>query len=220
MIPVLDKGFVRVVEKMGGDFSIVQAARVCTATESVDEQRDRKLIRYLWANGHTSPFEMAEIKLHIKAPIFVARQWVRHRTANWNEVSGRYTEMEPEFYIPELDAISAQSSSNRQGRGALLPRVKRKMARTAIELASEAAFRVYRKLLRLGVSRELARIILPLNLYTEWYWKIDVRNLLHFLKLRTDEHAQYEIRVYAEAIAAILAEWMPWTHDEAFRRSD
>lgn len=200
----LDKGFVRLVDYMGGDESIVQAARVSygKGTKSVSE--DRGLIRYLMRHLHTTPFEMVELKFHCKLPIFVARQWIRHRTANVNEYSGRYSVMKDEFYVPSLEAIHFQSASNKQGRDE--DEVPIEIRQQIIdELFSEqtTSYNNYEKFLGLNIARELARINLPVSLYTEWYWKIDLHNLFHFLRLRIDAHAQFEIRVYAEALAEI-----------------
>lgn len=214
--PVLDKGFVRVVDTMGNDASIVQAARVSYGAGTKSVREDSKLIAYLMRNEHLSPFEMVELKVHVKAPIFVARQWVRHRTASWNEVSARYSVMAPEFYLPAPEAIAAQSTSNKQGRGEPLDPETARAVAGDIDRASRTAFTYYEGLLRMGVARELARMVLPVNLYTEWYWKIDLRNLLHFIELRTDAHAQYEIRQYATALEEIVAAWVPATY-EAFR---
>lgn len=212
-VPVLDKGFVRVVETMGGDTSIVQAARVSYGAGTKSVREDKKLIEYLLRNEHLSPFEMAEIKVHVKAPIFVARQWVRHRTASWNEVSARYSEVPDEFYVPAPEAVATQAKTNKQGRGEPLGPRDTDAARTMIEGGSKRAFNTYKCLLSLGVARELARSVLPVNFYTEWYWKVDLRNLLHFLDLRLDPHAQYEIREYAKALEQIVAAWVPWTHE-------
>jgi len=206
----LDKGFVRLVDYMGDDCSIVQAARVSygKGTKSVSE--DNSLIRYLMRNMHTSPFEMVEFKFHVKLPIFVARQWIRHRTANVNEYSGRYSEMPDDFYLPEIEQIRLQSTTNKQGRSVdSIDREKAdeiilKMKNKQSELYSE-----YSDLLHSGLAREIARINLPLSNYTEWYWKIDLHNLFHFLLLRLDHHAQYEIRIYAEAIAHIIKQIVP-----------
>jgi thymidylate synthase (FAD) len=189
---------------MGGDESIVQAARVSygKGTKSVNE--DRGLIRYLMRHLHTTPFEMVELKFHCKLPIFVARQWIRHRTANVNEYSGRYSVMKDEFYVPTLEAIHFQSEKNKQGRNE--DEVPIEIRQQIIdELLSEqiTSYSNYEKFLELNIARELARINLPVSLYTEWYWKIDLHNLFHFLRLRIDEHAQYEIRVYAEMMAEI-----------------
>ena len=227
-IPVLDHGFVRVIDYMGDDSAVVQAARVSYGKGTRRLSDDRGLIRYLMRQQHTSPFEMCEIKLHVKLPIFVARQWIRHRTASVNEYSARYSILDREFYIPSSDVIAAQSRTNRQGRGEQLP--TREAARVQ-ELLREDAHRAhdhYEELLnedpkgeprepsRVGLARELARINLSLNYYTQWYWKIDLHNLLNFLALRADPHAQYEIRVYAKAILeTILKSWVPLTF-EAF----
>ncbi len=215
-IRVLDKGFVRLVDAMGSDASIVQAARVSygAGTKSVSE--DRGLIRYLMRHRHTSPFEMVEFKFHVKLPIFVARQWIRHRTANVNEYSGRYSEMKDEFYIPQIEEIRTQSSLNRQGRSdervdfSVAESIAGKMEETQKELYAE-----YLWYLEQGTARELARINLPLSSYTEWYWKIDLHNLLHFLRLRLDWHAQFEIRLYAEKLAEIVKAVTPLAY-EAF----
>jgi thymidylate synthase (FAD) len=209
---VLDKGFVRLIETMGTDLSIVQAARVSYDSGSKGVESDTKLLRYLMKHKHTSPFEMCEIKLHIKAPIFVARQWVRHRTASWNEISGRYTEIKEEYYLPELSSILGQSKSNKQSREAVLSIGEQSLARHWIDENSKDAISKYRALLNLGVARELARVVLPVNFYTEWYWKIDLHNLMGFLRQRMDSHAQYEIREYANAISEIIQEWVPITH--------
>ena len=206
----LDKGFVRLVDYMGDDSSIVQAARVSygKGTKSISE--DNSLIRYLMRNMHTSPFEMVEFKFHVKLPIFVARQWIRHRTANVNEYSGRYSEMPDDFYVPEIEQIRKQSSTNKQGRceeqfdESLAIEITNKMKSKQSELYED-----YSNLLEIGMAREVARINLPLSNYTEWYWKIDLHNLFHFLRLRLDAHAQYEIRVYAEAIAKIIKQIVP-----------
>jgi thymidylate synthase (FAD) len=226
--PLLDHGFIRVVDYMGDDGAIVQAARVSYGRGTRRVSDDRALIRYLMRNRHTSPFEMCEIKLHVKLPIFVARQWIRHRTANVNEYSARYSILDREFYVPSTEVIATQSSSNRQGRGNILP--EQEAARVQ-DLLREDALRAhdhYEELLnegpcgeppdpsRTGLARELARMNLSLNFYTHWYWKIDLHNLMNFLSLRADPHAQYEIRVYAEAILdQILSKWLPLTY-EAF----
>jgi len=200
----LDKGFVRLVDYMGGDESIVQAARVSYGAGTKTVNEDRGLIRYLMRHLHTTPFEMVELKFHCKLPIFVARQWIRHRTANVNEYSGRYSVMKDEFYVPALEAIHFQSSKNKQGRDEndVAPEIRQQIID---ELLSEqtSSYKNYEQYLELNIARELARINLPLSLYTEWYWKIDLHNLFHFLRLRLDEHAQYEIRVYSEAMAEI-----------------
>ncbi|MEJ5245881.1 MAG: FAD-dependent thymidylate synthase [Bacteroidota bacterium] len=204
----LDHGFVRLVDWMGDDSSIVQAARVSygKGTKSVSE--DTALIRYLMRHLHTSPFEMVEFKFHVKLPIFVARQWIRHRTANVNEYSGRYSEMPDEFYLPEPEQLRLQSTLNKQGRGeASIDNSSDVIAR--MKLTQEKLFQEYSELLSTGLAREIARINLPLSNYTEWYWKIDLHNLFHFLRLRLDSHAQYEIRVYAEAISKIIKQIVP-----------
>lgn len=206
----LDKGFVRLIDLMGDDTAIVQAARVSYGEGTRSVSDDRRLIRYLMRHRHTSPFEMVEFKFHIKLPIFVARQWIRHRTANVNEYSGRYSIMREEFYVPDLDQLRPQSSLNKQGRAEeplppdLAHRLRERLRSTQQQLYAE-----YQELLRTNLARELARINLPLSLYTEWYWKIDLHNLFHFLRLRLDEHAQYEIRVYARTIAEIVKQIVP-----------
>ena len=205
-INVLDHGFVRLVDVMGDDSSIVQAARVSYGAGTKTVREDVMLIDYLMRNKHLSPFEMAEVKFHVKAPIFVARQWVRHRTASWNEMSARYSEMREEFYVPNESAVAAQSLTNKQGRDELVASEDRVRAVEAIQAASEDAFSTYRQLLDLGVARELARMVLPVNLYTEWYWKVNLRNLLHFLELRLHSHAQHEIQEYARAILRLVEE--------------
>ncbi len=202
---VLDKGFVRLIDFMGNDAAIVQAARVSygKGTKSVSE--DKSLIRYLIRNKHTSPFEMVEFKFHVKLPIFVARQWIRHRTANVNEYSGRYSEMKDDFYTPELNQIRPQSNLNKQGRAdEPFSEDKSNSIQKQLSDFQTESFQEYNSLLDEGLARELARINLPVSNYTEWYWKIDLHNLFHFLKLRLDHHAQYEIRVYAEQIAEIV----------------
>lgn len=206
----LDKGFVRLIDVMGDDSSIVQAARVSYGKGTKTAREDRGLIRYLMRNRHTSPFEMVEYKFHVKLPIFVARQWIRHRTANVNEYSGRYSEMPDDFYLPEIDQIRAQSGMNKQGREDK-PMDKTIAESIAQEMSEKQStlHQDYKNYLSLDLARELARINLPLSTYTEWYWKIDLHNLFHFLKLRLDKHAQYEIRVYAEIIADIVKETAP-----------
>ena len=212
----LNYGFIRLVDFMGDDAAIVQAARTSygKGTKSVSE--DKNLIRYLMRNQHTSPFEMVEFKFHIKLPIFVARQWIRHRTASVNEYSGRYSEMPDEFYIPDNNTIKKQSVDNKQARAntgfsdIYTGEVIQKMTST-----QDNIFQEYKEFVNNGMAREIARINLPLSIYTEWYWKIDLHNLFHFLKLRLDKHAQYEIRVYAEIIADILKQCVPYSW-EAF----
>src|SRR5438105_1339235 len=206
-IEVLDHGFVRVIDYMGDDAAIVQAARVSYGRGTRRVSEDSGLIRYLMRHWHSTPFEMAEIKYHVKLPIFIARQWIRHRTANVNEYSARYSKLQDEFYLPSPDQLGIQSSANRQGRGAVLDADQ---AARVLDLLREDAARCYRDYAwmlneddagekvdadRAGLARELARINLTLNTYTEWYWKTDLHNLMHFLRLRADAHAQYEIRV-------------------------
>lgn len=216
-IKCLDKGFVRLVDYMGDDDAIVQAARVSygKGTKSVSE--DRGLIRYLMRHKHTSPFEMVEFKFHVKLPIFVARQWIRHRTANVNEYSGRYSEMKDEFYLPEINQIRPQSALNKQGRAnEAIPENEAIRIQSEMQELQAMLFGKYNSLLESSVAREIARINLPLSNYTEWYWKIDLHNLFHFLRLRMDSHAQYEIQVYGEAIAEIIKDIVPIAY-EAFQ---
>ena len=220
-VPVLDHGFVRVIDYMGDDNAIVQAARVSYGRGTRRVQEDAGLIRYLMRHRHSTPFEMCEIKYHVKLPIFVARQWIRHRTANVNEYSARYSIMDREFYIPAPAQLAAQSVSNRQGRGDVL---EGDAAARVLDLLREDASRNYdhyvdmlnedeagnpRDPSRQGLARELARMNLTLNAYTQWYWKTDLHNLFHFLSLRADAHAQYEIRVYAEAMLRSTEAWVP-----------
>lgn len=215
-IPVLDKGFVRLVDYMGSDDRIVQAARVSYGAGTKTVREDRGLINYLMRNWHTSPFEQVGLTFHCKMPIFVARQWVRHRTARLNEISGRYSIMRDEFYIPAPDQIRFQSASNKQGRSeeSLSPEESAEVIRL-FEAEQRAVYANYQGLLDKNVARELARMDLPLSLYTEWYWQIDLHNLFHFLRLRLDPHAQYEIRVYAEALAQCAKAVAPMAY-EAF----
>ena len=208
---VLDFGFVRVIDYMGDDSSIVQAARVSYGDGTKTPSDDRSLIRYLLRHWHTTPFEMCEIKLHLKMPIFVARQWIRHRTASINEYSGRYSIMPDEFYVPDLDAVQGQSLTNRQGREGPIPQSEAQAFRDTVDNAGQIAFGVYDKAMEAGVARELARVVLPLGAYTEFYWKIDLHNLMHFLRLRLDPHAQTEIRAFAVVIYDILKAWVPVT---------
>lgn len=227
--PVLDHGFVRPVDYMGDDSAVVQAARVSYGDGTKTARDDAGLIRYLLRHRHTSPFEMCVIKLHIKAPIFVARQWLRHRTAAVNEISARYSVMRDEFYVPDPAVISAQAKNNKQGRAAEpLSPARAVAAAAALSDHAKQAYALYEHLLGHdepeglephGVARELARMTLPLNLYTEWYWRMDLHNLLHFLALRLDPHAQYEIRVYAEAIGEVVKAWVPvtWAAFEEYR---
>ncbi|WP_421988672.1 FAD-dependent thymidylate synthase [Roseococcus sp.] len=226
-LPVLDHGFVRVVDYMGDDGAVVQAARVSYGRGTKAVTEDRGLIRYLMRHRHSTPFEMCEIKYHVKLPIFVARQWIRHRTANVNEYSARYSVMDREFYIPEPAQLAAQSAINRQGRGDVL---EGEDAARVLDLLREDATRNYDHYAwmlnedeagapldqgRNGLARELARMNLTLNTYTQWYWKTDLHNLLGFLSLRADSHAQYEIRVYAEAMMKTVEAWVPHSF-EAF----
>ena len=215
-IPCLDKGFVRLVDSMGGDGAIVQAARVSYGKGTREISEDRGLIRYLMRHRHSTPFEMVELKFHAKMPIFVARQWVRHRTANINEYSLRYSEARDEFYIPDQESIRYQSKMNKQGRELVdVPGDLKEKVISFFHEISERAFSVYSELNEAGITRELARAILPVNLYTEWYWKNDLRNIFHFLQLRSHSSAQYEIRVYADAIATIVKRVAPLAY-EAF----
>ena len=200
-IKCLDKGFVRLVDSMGGDDAIVQAARVSYGKGTNKVSQDRGLIRYLMRHRHTTPFEMVEFKFHCKMPIFVARQWVRHRTANINEYSLRYSEARDEFYYPDPEHIQFQSVLNKQGRRGEVPAELKQKVQDYFKEISEKSFAMYSELNEAGVSRELARAVLPVNLYTEWYWKNDLHNLLHFIGLRSDSHAQYEIRVFSDAMA-------------------
>lgn len=210
---VLDHGFIRVIDYMGDDSAIVQAARVSYGAGTKHVQNDEGLIRYLMRHWHSTPFEMCEVKLHVKLPVFVARQWIRHRTANVNEYSARYSILDREFYIPAPEQLAAQSTVNNQGRGEVLS--GEEAARVLEMLKSDAnrAYDHYEAMLsqdgQQGLARELARMNLPANIYTQWYWKVDLHNLFHFLRLRADPHAQYEIRVYAEAIAACVKDWVP-----------
>lgn len=208
--PVLDKGFVRLVDYLGGDQRIVQSARVSYGAGTKSYRQDKGLINYLLRNEHTSPFEQVILTFHTKMPIFVARQWVRHRTARLNEISGRYSVMEQEFYLPAPEHIAAQSSDNKQGRESepMAPEAGQAV-REALEASYAAAYETYQSLLDQGVARELARVVLPLSLYTEWYWQIDLHNLFHFLKLRVDPHAQYEIRAYGEVMLDITRKVCP-----------
>ena len=200
-IKCLDKGFVRLVDSMGGDDAIVQAARVSYGKGTSKVSQDRGLIRYLMRHRHTTPFEMVEFKFHCKMPIFVARQWVRHRTANINEYSLRYSQARDEFYYPDPEHIQFQSALNKQGRTGEVPVELKQKVQDYFKEISERSFAIYSELNKAGVARELARSVLPVNLYTEWYWKNDLHNLLHFIGLRSDGHAQYEIRVFSDAMA-------------------
>ena len=209
-IKCLDKGFVRLVDSMGGDNAIVQAARVSYGKGTSKVSQDRGLIRYLMRHRHTTPFEMVEFKYHCKMPIFVARQWVRHRTANINEYSLRYSEARDEFYYPDPENIQFQSALNKQGRlGEVSDDLKKKVSKYFKEI-SDRSFEIYSELNSAGVARELARAVLPVNLYTEWYWKNDLHKLLHFIGLRSDDHAQYEIRVFSDAMAKSVKKVAPF----------
>ncbi|HBE88020.1 MAG TPA: FAD-dependent thymidylate synthase [Elusimicrobia bacterium] len=206
-VTVLDKGFVKLVDFMGGDMRAVESARVSFGSVSKGEERDRKLLEYLLEHGHFSPFEHSVFQFHVKCPIFVVRQWMRHRIASYNEISARYTEVHDEFYIPE--EFRAQDTINRQGS------VEGKLddARLTEEYSAaiEASYSAYQALLKAGVAREMARGVLPVSQYTQFYWTVNARSLLNFLDLRMDKHAQLEIRRYAEAIAEIFRAKMPWT---------
>ena len=208
--PVLDKGFVRLVDYFGGDQRIVQSARVSYGEGTKSVSQDGALIDYLLRHQHTSPFEQVVMTFHVKMPIFVARQWVRHRTGRMNEVSGRYSIMKEEFYVPEADKVSPQSKDNKQGRAT--EAFDSETANKIINQLSEgqkSAYENYSELLDSGLAREVARINLPLSLYTEFYWEMDLHNLFHFLKLRSDSHAQYEIRVYAEVMLEMCKKVAP-----------
>jgi thymidylate synthase (FAD) len=223
-LAVLDHGFVRVIDYMGDDGAIVQAARVSYGRGTRRVSEDQGLINYLMRHRHTTPFEMCEIKYHVKLPIFVARQWIRHRTANVNEYSARYSILDNEFYIPEPEHLAAQAKTNRQGRGAVLDAEAARHVLDLLRADAERAYAGYSTLLnedtldrprdpaRPGLARELARMNLSLNFYTQWYWKTDLHNLLHFLSLRADPHAQYEIRAYAEAMLETVNRWVPMAY--------
>ena len=214
-IPVLDHGFIRVIDYMGTDSSVVQAARVSYGEGTKQVNEDKGLINYLMRHGHTTPFEMCEIKLHVKLPIFVMRHWVRHRTASVNEYSARYSVLSKEFYIPESSKIAGQSKLNKQGRDDDKMALEDKNEIISIlKDFSEQSYDKYSHMLNdLGLTRELARTVLPVNVYTELYWKIDLHNLFHFLKLRADSHAQYEIQCYANTILDIVKKWVPFSYD-------
>tara|TARA_A100001037_G_scaffold260864_1_gene249548 strand:- start:891 stop:1829 length:939 start_codon:yes stop_codon:yes gene_type:complete len=228
-LPVLDHGFVRVIDYMGDDAAIVQAARVSYGKGTRTLRSDAGLINYLLRHRHTTPFEMCEIKYHVKLPIFVARQWIRHRTANVNEYSARYSILDNEFYMPAAEHLAAQSTSNRQGRAGLLTGPEADRVYELLKRDAEQAYADYAEMLnededgnaidpdRDGLARELARMNLSLNFYTQWYWKVDLHNLMHFLSLRADAHAQYEIRAYAEVMLETLERWVPQTY-EAFTK--
>lgn len=226
-MPVLDHGFVRVVDYMGDDSAIVQAARVSYGKGTKKTNQDRGLIQYLMRHRHTTPFEMCEIKFHIKLPIFIARQWIRHRTASVNEYSARYSILANEFYIPKSEDMAMQSKSNKQGRDNILSPEQSEKLMHLLNQDAEQCYGHYKEMLNEddqgniinednpSLARELARMNLTLNFYTEWYWKINLHNLFHFLSLRADSHAQHEIRVYAEAMLDIVKEWVPLAY-EAF----
>lgn len=218
--PCLDHGFVRVIDYMGDDAAITQAARTSYGKGTRSTREDEGLIRYLMRHHHSTPFEMCEIKFHIKLPIFVARQWIRHRTASVNEYSARYSILDREFYIPASENLAAQSNSNRQGRGSALSGAEANEVLAILREDAERNYDHYEYMLnensedrsRLGLARELARMNLTLNTYTQWFWKCNLHNLFWFLQLRLDQHAQYEIRAYAEIISAIVAVWTPKAH--------
>tara|TARA_B100001989_G_C24541935_1_gene468136 strand:+ start:1055 stop:2002 length:948 start_codon:yes stop_codon:yes gene_type:complete len=226
-LPVLDHGFIRVIDYMGDDTSIVQSARVSYGKGTKKVSTDSGLIKYLMRHRHSTPFEMCEIKYHVKLPIFIARQWIRHRTANVNEYSARYSILDKEFYIPDKKNLAAQSTSNRQGRGNLINGSQADSILNLLKEDAERNYNNYEKMLnetfdgkiidenKKGLARELARMNLTLNSYTQWYWKTDLLNLLNFLSLRADSHAQYEIRAYAELMLDTVKRWVPTTY-EAF----
>ena len=214
--PVLDHGFVRVIDYMGDDAAICQAARVSYGRGTKSVQNDEGLIRYLMRHWHSTPFEMCEVKLHVKLPVFVARQWIRHRTANVNEYSARYSILDREFYIPEPEALAAQSVINNQGRGEVLTGEEAEKVLRLLKNDSTQTYDHYEQMIsqegQMGLARELARMNLPANIYTQWYWKVDLHNLLHFLRLRADSHAQFEIRVYADEICKLVSDWVPFAY--------
>jgi len=226
-IPLLDHGFIRVIDYMGDDSSIVQAARVSYGKGTKKVSTDSGLIKYLMRHWHSTPFEMCEIKYHVKLPIFIARQWIRHRTANVNEYSARYSILDKEFYLPSPENLAAQSTINRQGRGNILEGERAKKVLELLKTDAEQTYDNYETMLNerfdgsvidkngIGLARELARMNLTLNTYTQWYWKTDLLNLMNFLRLRADKHAQYEIRTYAEAMLDTVKKWVPITY-EAF----
>ena len=226
-IPILDHGFIRVIDYMGDDTSIVQAARVSYGKGTKKVSTDSGLIKYLMRHWHSTPFEMCEIKYHVKLPIFIARQWIRHRTANVNEYSARYSILDKEFYLPAVENLAAQSQSNRQGRGDVLSGDQAKKVLDLLKQDAEQTYANYETMLnerydgsvidekQVGLARELARMNLTLNTYTQWYWKTDLLNLMNFLRLRAEHHAQYEIRAYADAMLDTVKRWVPITY-EAF----
>ena len=214
--PVLDHGFVRVIDYMGDDNAITQAARVSYGKGTKAVSNDEGLIRYLMRHWHSTPFEMCEVKFHIKLPVFVARQWIRHRTANVNEYSARYSILDREFYIPAPEHINAQSVVNNQGRGQVLEGEEAQRVLEILKADSTRCYDNYEAMISQdgqdGLARELARMNLPANVYTQWYWKVDLHNLFHFLRLRADAHAQYEIRVYAELMCDLVKDWVPFAY--------
>ncbi len=224
-IPILDHGFIRVIDYMGDDTSIVQAARVSYGKGTKKVSTDSGLIKYLMRHWHSTPFEMCEIKYHVKLPIFIARQWIRHRTANVNEYSARYSILDKEFYLPAVENLAAQSQSNRQGRGDVLSGDQAKKVLDLLKKDAEQTYDNYETMLnerydgsvidekQVGLARELARMNLTLNTYTQWYWKTDLLNLMNFLRLRADHHAQYEIRAYADVMLDTVKRWVPITYD-------
>ena len=224
-LPVLDHGFIRVIDYMGDDEAVVQAARVSYGRGTQQVSENRGLINYLMRHRHTTPFEMCEIKYHVKLPIFVARQWIRHRTANVNEYSARYSILDNEFYIPRPEHLAAQAKTNRQGRGQVLAGKEAQRVFSLLKKDAESVYEHYMEMLnegesgepldpeRSGLARELARMNLSLNFYTQWYWKTNLHNLMHFLSLRADAHAQYEIRAYAEVMIDTLKRWCPISYD-------
>jgi thymidylate synthase (FAD) len=222
-IPVLDHGFIRVIDYMGDDAAVVQAARVSYGAGTKKIREDAGLINYLMRHRHTSPFEMCELKIHVKMPIFVARQFLRHRVASANEVSGRYSILDREFYMPVPEQLATQAKTNRQGRGEVLSDLESARVLEILRADAASAYTHYEEMLneidgqvvdpeRQGLARELARMNLPVSLYTQLYWKMDLHNLLHFLNLRADAHAQYEIRVYAEALLDVVKQWVPLSY--------
>ena len=226
-LPILDHGFIRVVDYMGNDTSIVQAARVSYGKGTKKVNTDSGLIKYLMRHWHSTPFEMCEIKYHVKLPIFIARQWIRHRTANVNEYSARYSILDKEFYLPDQKNLASQSTINRQGRGDVIKGDQAERVLNLLKEDAERTYKNYEEMLnqrfdgttidenKIGLARELARMNLTLNTYTQWYWKTDLLNLMNFLRLRADHHAQYEIRAYAEVMLDTLKKWVPITY-EAF----
>ena len=224
-LPILDHGFIRVIDYMGNDNSIVQAARVSYGKGTKKVNTDSGLIKYLMRHWHSTPFEMCEIKYHVKLPIFIARQWIRHRTANVNEYSARYSILDKEFYLPSKENLAAQSTNNRQGRGNVISGGQAEKVLSLLKDDAERTYKNYEEMLnerydgsvinenKTGLARELARMNLTLNTYTQWYWKTDLLNLMNFLRLRADHHAQYEIRAYADVMLNTLKRWVPITYD-------